>query len=478
MLPMGSGPAQAFAFSPSSGEGQRLASFVADSRDSLQRVVAPAEVSLFDLDLSRGRWCVGQAGPVPVQFGQQADLLWSPTGAALLAHCQTDVDDTGKSYYGGSKLVLISKDGNSVMDFTEGEASTVQAVAWSPTRDEFVLVQGFQPAEVKCWAWDEETQTCRPAGVLQERAHRNTIRWNPFGTLVCVAGFGNLAGEVDFFGRVTESGGLRRLCSCEASCTVSADWAPDGRHFMTAVLAPRMRVDNGLAVWSALTGAKITELMFDELFEVQWKPPGHADFSPISSAEIERAMLLGVNNAGTAAEKKRVAYRPPGASHGGASDSGRVAQMMRGDLDAGGASSDPTVTQLLASMQKNEEKERAEAATAAQRTERAASSLQERLRNRGEDEEKQRGEGAAGSTQPSRVHGEKAPCPATGWQYKDPKGNVQGPFTLEQMQKWFSKGAFKGNLPMRCSPDDRFIPLSELFPHPMIPFHRAPKRPT
>jgi len=30
-----------------------------------------------------------------------------------------------------------------------------------------------------------------------------------------------------------------------------------GRHLLTAVLFPRMRVDNGLTLWNALTGTKV-----------------------------------------------------------------------------------------------------------------------------------------------------------------------------------------------------------------------------
>ena len=33
------------------------------------------------------------------------------------------------------------------------------------------------------------------------------------------------------------------------------------------------------------------------------------------------------------------------------------------------------------------------------------------------------------------------------------------------------------DLKLRCDPNDRFLPLRELFPHPMVPFHRAPRRP-
>lgn len=30
-------------------------------------------------------------------------------------------------------------------------------------------------------------------------AHRNTILWSPHGRFLCIAGFGNLAGEMDFY---------------------------------------------------------------------------------------------------------------------------------------------------------------------------------------------------------------------------------------------------------------------------------------
>lgn len=53
--------------------------------------------------------------------------------------------------------------------------------------------------------------------------------------------------------------------------------------------------------------------------------------------------------------------------------------------------------------------------------------------------------------------------PAEGWQYVDPKGNVQGPFALDQIREWFAAGFLKPTLNMRCNPQDPFVPLQELF---------------
>lgn len=435
---------QTFQFAPSYVLGHCLCAFTADSRDAMQRVAAPAEVALFRFSDQTP----SIARTVPVQFGQEAEFKWSPFGTAVLAHCQTDIDDSGQSYYGGSKLVLISQLEQYTLDLTDSNDSVVQAVDWCPTRDEFVLIQGFQPARVTCWTWNPQTLACSLTTVLEERAHRNTIRWNRFGSMLCVAGFGNLAGQMVFFGRTDK--GLSKISASEASCSVSAEWAPDGRHFMTASLAPRMRVDNCLNVWCSLRGTIVADLAFDELLEVQWRPepPDSSRFPDISSAEMAHALSGAFTRAGAQGSERKQAYRPPTARLEGGS---KVAMMMRGELDDQGSDA-----------QRKEPKLKVDAVD---------NGSNRPLQGRGLEQK------TLSSRQPVQGHGEKQPCPATGWEYMDPKGKKQGPFTLDQMQKWFSMGAFKADLPLRCDPSDRFTPLRELFPHPMVPFHRAPKRP-
>ena len=36
---------------------------------------------------------------------------------------------------------------------------------------------------------------------------------------------------------------------CRNDVAVTCDWAPDGRHFLTATVAPRLNVDNGYQIW-------------------------------------------------------------------------------------------------------------------------------------------------------------------------------------------------------------------------------------
>lgn len=65
---------------------------------------------------------------------------------------------------------------------------------------------------------------------------------------------------------------------------------------------------------------------------------------------------------------------------------------------------------------------------------------------------------------------EAVPCPASGWQYKDPKGVVQGPFDLAMMRLWQQHGYFQQTLLMRSNAADAFKPFCELFPVTERPF--------
>jgi len=72
--------------------------------------------------------------------------------------------------------------------------------------------------------------------------------------------------------------------------------------------------------------------------------------------------------------------------------------------------------------------------------------------------------------------GDKRTCPQNGWQYVDPKGNIQGPFSLLEMQLWNTMGYFRNDLRMRCHPDDPFMEFGKMFPSPLIPFESYPRR--
>eukprot|EP00397_Hematodinium_sp_SG-2012_P011410 GEMP01011548.1.p1 GENE.GEMP01011548.1~~GEMP01011548.1.p1 ORF type:complete len:749 (+),score=168.62 GEMP01011548.1:120-2366(+) len=531
----------------------RLAVFCVDGRNDMKRVCSDAEVWILDVrgpDIAVSKRC-----ETSIASGEQADLMWSPSGTALLAQVETEVDETGVSYYGSTRLVLMSPGGPEATELNKdssGQYLPIQAVGWSPTSDNFVLIRGFQPSHVTLWKWDAEAQVVTQTQTLLEKAHRNTVKWNNVGNLVMLAGFGNLAGDMDVFGTTKDALTMAKVSVAHANCTVTADWAPDGLHILTAVLFPRMRVENGFAIYNALTGKKIAMGLRDELFEVSWRPVlAHEKYQAPSQDAIDQ-----VAEAFAAAEPdkpKKQAYRPPKGRDGGGTNA--VAAMMRGELpmergrqkghrqdrvqpSVRGVADEELIrrdnpvragnyqAEAPASKDKEEEapKEKNNPTLTPRTgsndrplpppvgpppqppplppTQKASHPAQKAPHPESATQGAGKGEkpgSAAASGEKGAVtaltraelqdkealkaanrhqrHGERLPCPEAGWQYVDPRGNVQGPFKLAEMQQWNKLGYFRRDLMMRCIGSDEFVKLEQLFPHPLIPFSSYPNRP-
>lgn len=93
---------------------------------------------------------------------------------------------------------------------------------------------------------------------------RNFLAYNPQGRLLCIAGFGNLAGQIDIWDRKT----LKKVCTFEARNTSHCEWSPDGRYLLCATLSPRLRVDNGLKVFH-FSGTLMHVESMEELYQVR-----------------------------------------------------------------------------------------------------------------------------------------------------------------------------------------------------------------
>lgn len=70
---------------------------------------------------------------------------------------------------------------------------------------------------------------------------RNAVHYNPTGNMLILGGFGNLRGGVE----VWDAPQRKLITKLEAPDTTLLDWSPDGKHFMTATTAPRLRMGNG-----------------------------------------------------------------------------------------------------------------------------------------------------------------------------------------------------------------------------------------
>ncbi len=89
-------------------------------------------------------------------------FLWSPSGAAVLVKTSTDVDATGQSYYGESKLAFMSADGKTEGNVTLGKEGPIHDVAWSPAGREFVVIYGFMPAKATLFDVKASRDRARP----------------------------------------------------------------------------------------------------------------------------------------------------------------------------------------------------------------------------------------------------------------------------------------------------------------------------
>jgi len=77
---------------------------------------------------------------------QDVSLKWSPTGSGLIIETRTDVDTSGKSYYGETGLFFLQSDGEYDCIVPLTKEGTVHDVAWDPTGRGFVVIAGAMPA--------------------------------------------------------------------------------------------------------------------------------------------------------------------------------------------------------------------------------------------------------------------------------------------------------------------------------------------
>ena len=198
----------------------------------------PARAALYYFNSSDGS---SAPGPSRTMFSaSECHMHWNLPGSALLVHTHSDVDKSNTSYYGATGLFLLTTSalGELTDKVAQSKDGPIHDVQWSPLGDRFILAAGSMPSQ--CTMYDSRAQVVYEFGA----AHRNTVSWSPHGRFLCLAGFGNLAGEMDFY----DMSKLKKIGSNTAHCSVSYGWSPDSRYFLTATLAPRMNVDNGYKV--------------------------------------------------------------------------------------------------------------------------------------------------------------------------------------------------------------------------------------
>jgi len=280
-------------FKLSPGKSPLLSAFVAEKNG------APASVKIYPLAGLKD-----STPPLTQKTFFKADKIqmkWNRSGTSVLLLTQTDVDKTGKSYYGETNLYMLSANGQFDCRVSLDREGGIHDFVWSPNDKEFTVSYGFMPA--KTTIFDLRCNVIHDFGT----APRNFISYNPQGRLLLVAGFGNLAGTMDIWDRRT----LEKVATIEGSNTSHCEWSPDGRFLMCATLSPRLRVDNGVRIFH-YRGQLIHVNPVEHLYAASWRPQD-AELFP-----FRISLSPGPKNTGNAAmptpaapAKPAGAYRPP-----------------------------------------------------------------------------------------------------------------------------------------------------------------------
>ena len=197
-----------------------------------------------------------------IDKAHEVNLFFSPTGQNLLIWAQTFTDRTGQSYYGEHMLLYLDANKKNLKRVPTYKGP-IHDVAWNPNGMEFIAISGFMPAGSVLY--DSFSVPKFEFG----RHHKNTIKWSPLSRFVCLAGFGNLPGDMEFWDVYS----LKQIGTCKSGSAVSCKWAPDGRRILTGVLNPRLRVSNNYKIFK-YNGELLQHVDFSnsELYEVIWKP--------------------------------------------------------------------------------------------------------------------------------------------------------------------------------------------------------------
>lgn len=292
---------------------------------------------------------------------EKVSMKWNSLGTALLVLSSTEVDRSGKSYYGETNLYLLGIAGSYDSRIQLDKEGTIHDFAWSPNSREFGVTYGYMPS--KTTIFDARGNTVHSFPV----SSRNTLMFSPHGRWVLVAGFGNLQGQVDIYDRQKQ---FSKVCSIEASNTSYCEWSPDGQYLLTATTSPRLRVDNGVKIWH-VTGKLMYTSEYDELLAVNWRPQASSLYplkSTIDPAPEPHASAANQPVKKTSSDKPAGAYRPPHARSSGASSAPtplfqRLATPGSGVPGATATTEDNSLSKSAAKNKKKREAKKAKETT-------------------------------------------------------------------------------------------------------------------
>lgn len=237
---------------------------------------------------------------------------WSPSGNSLLLTCQTDFDPSSKSYYGEQSLNYMNVKGDSYFVKLPKEG-TISHIEWYPCcdKDMFVCVYGLMPAQVSLF-----NNKCEVMFNFESQGSFNEAAFSPFGNLLAIFGFGNLAGQLC----VWDFDKKKLIANVKVPETTGLEWCADGKHILTCTTSPRLRVSNGYRIWH-YTGSLIHEKSVQndslELYDFLWQPQPNKYQKPKCDAKAPQMPNLMTQSKLSKFQSSAGKYVPPSMRNAG-----------------------------------------------------------------------------------------------------------------------------------------------------------------
>jgi len=185
-------------------------------------------------------------------------LKVSPNKKHVLLQSFSD-DSSNTSYYGESSLYYLDLLYGKFQKITLAEGP-IHDFDWTPDGQNYVVCAGYQPS--KTHLYNNASKFLKEICVSKV----NTIKISPDSKMLCLAGFGNVNGDIEIY-RLSD---YKIIGKTKLYCGITLNWSLDSRFLLGAVLSPRVRVDNEYRIFSYNGEEICSEKFGGEIYECEW----------------------------------------------------------------------------------------------------------------------------------------------------------------------------------------------------------------
>lgn len=219
----------------------------------------------------------------PIMIGETFTIKISPNGSSAVAIGLKNESDS--TFYGESYAFYLNDQNR--QDLNQKKSGPIHTVEYSPNGDKFVLISGHVPPAVQVFY--EKLHTNGDIGEFS----LNNVRYSSNPNIAVIGGFGSFTGTIMFYDLASRE----KISEGEAPYTSEWSWSPCGRLVLSAVLYPKMMVDNEFRIINHMSQI-IFRQKGTELTQAEW-------------VGVEKALPLPNIKAPVIAKPQAAAYIPP-----------------------------------------------------------------------------------------------------------------------------------------------------------------------